>query len=456
MIKTFAIRNEELESNIFPNYYLFKQKIKSFSERKDVFSFSLGDKDVLEVLTDGEHAGQKFVSEGALFIKNSSVKRYGVNEFDGFYITHEKNNILKRSKLQKDDVLLTTIGYYLGVSAVVNSHVENANINQNLVRIRINQKFTTPHYLSCFLNSKLIRFQIENLFTGTYPILTYPKIKSLKIFVKDKSVEKKVTENLVNAETKNVVSIKLIEEAKKLFIEKLSVDFKKIKKEMFYAVDNKQFDADDMMTPAFYYPLYTKTITEIKKNNKWKLLGSIADFKNGDEIGSTNYKTYLNRKESDIPFIRTSDLLNYDFDAFPDFFIDETIYKEIGQGIGSEEILFTKDGKIGITAMTTEYDKCILGSGILRIMAKKGKVNPYYLFIALSTKEVGSYQAIQRTVVASTLPHLREDRIGDFVIPIIEDSKKIIELTERAFKLRNERKKLINESRLLIEKSLEF
>src|SRR5580693_2336264 len=128
MIKSFAIRNEDLESNIFPNFYLFKQRIKEFSARNDITSFSLGDKGVLEVLTDGEHAGQNFVPNGALFIKNSSVKRYSINELDGFYITHEKNKLLKRSILKKDDILFTTIGYYVGVAALVNSNVENGNI----------------------------------------------------------------------------------------------------------------------------------------------------------------------------------------------------------------------------------------------------------------------------------------------------------------------------------------
>ena len=455
MIKSFAVKNEDLETNIFPNFYLFKQKIKSFSLRKDITSFSLGDKGVLETLTDGEHAGQKFVPSGAMFIKNSCVKRYSVNEFDGFYITHEKNNILKRSKLQKDDILFTTIGYYLGVSALVNSNVENANINQNLVRIRVNPKYTTPQYLSCFLNSKLVRFQIDNLFTGTYPILTYPKIKSLKIFIKDKKVEKLVTNKLILAEEKNIQSLKLIKEAQALFLKALNVDFSSIKNEMFYAVNSKKFASDDMMTPAFYYPLYTKTTKEIAKQNHCELLGTLADFRNGDEVGSINYKSYLNRKETDVPFIRTSDLLNYDFDSYPDFFIDQSIYKEIGQNIGKDEILFSKDGKIGISAMTTEFDKCILGSGILRIVPKKDKINAHYLFIAISTKEVGIYQAIQRTVVASTLPHLREDRIGDFSIPILKNQKKIIELTETAFKLRDERKRLVTDSRLLIEKSLE-
>jgi type I restriction enzyme S subunit len=456
MIKSFAIKNEDLESNIFPNYYLFKQKIKSFSERKDISSFSLGDEDVLEILTDGEHAGQKFVSDGAMFIKNSCVKRYSINEFDGFYITHEKNNSLKRSKLQKDDILFTTIGYYLGVSALVNSNVENANINQNVVRIRINQKFTTPQYLSCFLNSKLVRFQIDNLFTGTYPILTYPKIKSIKIFIKDKSTERLVTEKLILAEKKNIESLKLIKQAQTLFLKSLNVDFSLIEKEMFYSVSNDQFMNDDMMTPAFYYPLYTKTTKEISKNNHCELLGDLADFKNGDEVGSINYKKYLDRKESDVPFIRTSDLVNYDFDTYPDFFIENLIYKEIGQNINENEILFSKDGKIGMLAMTTKSDKCILGSGILRIIPKQDRINPHYLFIALSIKEIGIYQAKQRTVVASTMPHLREDRIGDFSIPIIKNQDEIVKLAEKAFKLKDERKLLINESRLLIEKSLEI
>ena len=70
------INNDELEDHIFPNIYRFKKKLKEFSERNDVMSFSLGDKGVIEVLTDGEHAGQVFVKSGAKFIKNSCVKRY--------------------------------------------------------------------------------------------------------------------------------------------------------------------------------------------------------------------------------------------------------------------------------------------------------------------------------------------------------------------------------------------
>jgi len=456
MIKAFAIQNTDLENNLFPNYYLFKQKIKKHSARKDITSFNLGDKNVLQVLTDGEHAGQKFVEQGALFIKNSSVKRYSVNEFDGFYITHEKNNALKRSKLQKNDVLFTTIGN-IGISAVVNENIENANINQNVVRMKINEEFTTPQYLSCFLNSKITRFQVDNLFSGNiYPMLSYPKIKSLKVFIKDKKTENTITQNLIKAEQYQVEALQLIKQAQEIFLKALNIDYSKITNKKHFAVSNNVFQREDMITPKFFNPLFISTLNEIEKHNICDTLGNLADFKNGNEVGSANYKGYLERKESDVPFVRTSDLVNYDFDTYPDYFIDNSIYKEIGQEIKGQEILFTKDGKIGFVAMTTNFDKCILGSGILRIIAKEEKINPFYLFIALSIKEIGLYQAQQRTVVASTIPHLREDRISDFKIPLIKNQTEIIALTSKAFDLKNKRKALITESRVLLENSLDF
>lgn len=456
MIKVFAIQNVDLENNLSPNYYLFKRKIKKYSDRKDITSFSLGDKDVLKVLTDGEHAGQKFVEQGALFIKNSSVKRYSINEFDGFYITHEKNNTLKRSKLQKNDVLFTTIGN-VGISAIVNEDVENANINQNVVRMKINKQFTSPQYLSCFLNSKITRFQVDNLFTGNiYPILSYPKIKSLKIFIKDKKTENTITQNLIEAEQYQVEALRLIKQAQEIFLKALNIDYSKIKNNKHFGVSNSMFQKEDMMTPEFFNPLFISTLNEIEKNNVCDTLGNVADFKNGNEVGSANYKGYLERKETDVPFVRTSDLVNYDFDTYPDYFIENSIYAEIGQDIKGQEILFTKDGRIGFVAMTTDFDKGILGSGILRIIAKREKINPFYLFIALSVKEIGLYQAQQRTVVASTIPHLREDRISDFKIPFIENQTEIINLTSKAFGLKDKRKQLINDSRIMLEDSLDF
>lgn len=456
MLKTLIIDNIELEDHLYPNLYRFKKKIKEFSERNDIYSFNLGDDDVIEVLTDGEHAGQVFVESGAKFIKNSCVKRYVISEYDGFFITHEKNNTLERSQLEEHDVLFTTIGKYLGVAAVVNENLIGANINQNVVRLRINNNLVSPQYLSCFLNSKIARYQIDSLFTGnTHPILTYPKIKSLKVFLRNREIHDLVTENTILAERYAAEGLRKIDKAKQIFIESLGVDFSEISNNLHYTVNHGEFHTNDIITPEFYRPLYVNTIEEIKEQNNWETLGTIADFKSGDEVGSANYKLYLEREESDVPFIRTTDIINYEVDRYPDFFIENDIFIDTNQEIKEKDILFSKDGKIGLTAMVTKSDKCILGSGILRIIANEEKVNPYYLFIALSVEQVGLYQAKQRTVIASTLPHLRIDRISDFVIPMLENDKEISELAKKGFELKERSKSLIDETRLIIENSFE-
>ena len=64
-------------------------------------------------------------------------------------------------------------------------------------------------------------------------------------------------------------------------------------------------------------------------------------------------------------------------------------------------------------------------------------------------KETGLYPAIRRTVVASTIPHLREERLKEFEIPILDKTSmdEITKLVKEAFELKDEKKKLIKEVR---------
>ena len=273
------------------------------------------------------------------------------------------------------------------------------------------------------------------------------------LFIKDKKVEQKVTANIIKAEDCHLKSLQLIKQAQDIFIKSLNVDFAKIKTHNFFAIDNNNFDAERSMNPAFYYPLYVNTLNAIKKHNDFVRLGDVAECKNGDEVGSANYKRNLDRKEKDIPFIRTTDLSNYDVDLYPDFYVENDIAKSFQQDLKAEDIIYTNDGKIGLTAMLTKSDSCIIQSHLERIRCND--IDPYYLFIVLSTNEVGLNQAKRFTVTQSTIPTIGNN-LTEFVIPKSKFETKISELTKAAFNLKDERKRLINESRLLIEQSLDF
>jgi type I restriction enzyme S subunit len=174
--------------------------------------------------------------------------------------------------------------------------------------------------------------------------------------------------------------------------------------------------------------------------------------KKGDEVGSDNYNKYLDKKDNDIPFIRTSDLVNYEVDQFPDFYIPEEIYQELKQDIKAGDVLFNNDGKIGLVAMLTPQDKVIIQSHIKRLRlkaeAKKYNLTPEYLFLVLTIKEVARYQAERYTVIQSTIPTI-SNHIIDIQIPILDKNSidEITKLVKEAFELKDEKKKLIKEVR---------
>ncbi|KAK3605063.1 hypothetical protein CHS0354_000729 [Potamilus streckersoni] len=156
-------------------------------------------------------------------------------------------------------------------------------------------------------------------------------------------------------------SIKLIEQAKEIFRNTLNLSNSN-KKRVSFAVDLQSFINDDMWTPRFSNPLFVETDKEISDKFPTVKLGDIATFQKGNEPGSDKYIGYDQSKEGDIPFIRTTDLVNHECDMFPDFFIPVEYYNEINQDVKEYDILFTKDGKIGQTAMVCKGERAIIAS----------------------------------------------------------------------------------------------
>jgi type I restriction enzyme S subunit len=170
-------------------------------------------------------------------------------------------------------------------------------------------------------------------------------------------------------------------------------------------------------------------------------------------VGSLNYIKFINKEEDDIPFIRTSDLVNYEIDSYPDFFISQEIYDKYPQDIEEGDLLISNDGKIGLTAFVTKLDNCIFQSHIRRIRLKdECPISDKYLF-AFINSFYGQYQLNKFTLIQSTIPTL-SNRLNDLIIPILSEDaiKEIEDIVTKAIKLKQERKKLINDAKSEIEK----
>ena len=173
--------------------------------------------------------------------------------------------------------------------------------------------------------------------------------------------------------------------------------------------------------------------------------------KRGNEIGSKFYGT------GSIPFVRTSDIVNWEIKADPIKAVSEeayAMYKD-KQNLQINDILFVNDGTflIGRSAMITEASlKCIIQSHLRKItVLKNDLINPYYLFYLLNTAYV-QRQVKSKIFTQATLSTLG-NRLGEIVLPISQDkteiemiTRKIQSIFERKNQLKNEMEEVMQQS----------
>ena len=200
---------------------------------------------------------------------------------------------------------------------------------------------------------------------------------------------------------------------------------------------------DHIFIPEYYNPEIRKELGELKKSGKYLLLSigdlidkGILQVRRGNEIGSQFYGT------GEIPFVRTSDIVNWEIKFDPVKAVSGDIYNKYkkAQDIQENDILFVNDGTflIGRTAMVTKLDlKIIIQSHVRKIRVLDDEfINPFYLFYLLNSKIVRK-QIDSKTFVQATISTIG-NRLKEIVLPINKDQKEI--------------KKIIKEIKNIIEK----
>lgn len=454
MIQTSTVYFDEIlkaiDNRFTPKYFFLLRKFNLLEKRPDIKIKKLGE--ITKYIISGIYI-PKYSKKGTPYLRVGNIKavELDLNSEDLVYVNEKEIEIPDKIKVKQDDIIIGRTAV-LGISSLVNELSENFIISQHLTRFR---PMDIPiGYLVAFLNSRLFKEQMEIASYGITRVeLTHAQLKEVKVPVGKKSQMKEISNLILSADKAHIGAINKVNQARQIFENEIGINYQNIPDEKTYSVDAS--DLTDFLTPKFYYPKYLNILKQLKRKFKTIRLGEVADIKKGDEVGSENYKKYIDKKDSDVPFIRTSDLVNYEIDNYPDYYIDEEIYKELNQNLKPNDILFTKDGKIGLTAMATSEDKCILASGIAIIRPIK-EIDPFYLFLVLSTK-IGLYQFLQRVVIASTIPHLRPERLAEIEIPLIDSRKQneISKVVKEVFQLKAKKKTLIKEAINKVENLIE-
>ncbi len=209
---------------------------------------------------------------------------------------------------------------------------------------------------------------------------------------------------------------------------------------------------DSIFVPKYYNPEIRKSLDELEKSGEY-CLTSIGDLledgvlqiTRGDEIGSRFYGT------GDVPFIRTSDIVNWEIKFDPIKCVSEEVYEEYKdiQDIQERDILFVSDGTflIGRTAIVTNLDlRIIIQSHLKKIrVLKQDILDPYYLFYLLNSRVVRR-QIDSKTFVQATISTVG-NRLNEVVLPIYKDVGEVK-------KIADEVRSIVAQKAMLREKTL--
>jgi type I restriction enzyme S subunit len=181
--------------------------------------------------------GSDFSNDGyCLFLNAKNVCGNGFDFSDQQFITEEKDKILRKGKLKRGDLVLTTRGT-VGNIAFYNDSIpfDNLRINSGMVILRNREEFDSK-FLFQLLKSKQIKQQIIELTTGSaQPQLPIKDLKNLKLIKPPITEQKKIAEILFSIDEKLDLNIKMdlnLEKLINLIFKKWFIDSDNLSKDL--------------------------------------------------------------------------------------------------------------------------------------------------------------------------------------------------------------------------------
>ena len=398
-----------------------------------------------------EIRASEYKKEGIPFIRVTNVKTLNLNTRGIARISAERSTKNSQTELRPGDIVITKGGTLaIGTVAPIPPWIKLCNVCQDIIAVSLAKKENNPWYVSAFLASRYGKIQFQRIKTQqNQPHLTLDPVKNLRIFVPKNANE---IGGLVERAQKLAGSaLNVMQEAIELVNQSIEIKIPQKESRMFGI---KSADLQEMLTPKFYYPLYDITLKKMMaKFNTVKLDAEIASIERGVEVGSKQYRQYLEKRGDDVPFVRTSDIVNYTIDDFPDYFVARGLFDRYQQDLREGDILFANDGKIGPSAMIVKGDECIIQSHIRRVRLRK-VFAPEFVFAFLNTK-FGLYQVFRRMFVQATIATIGNG-LSELEVPVIDSGaqSRVVALVKRAMKLEVERKALIKKAREAVENIL--
>lgn len=218
---------------------------------------------------------------------------------------------------------------------------------------------------------------------------------------------------------------------------------------------------NQIFIPKYYDPVLKQQLLSLSETHDLLSLGDLIDqgkiiAQTGHEIGKMAYGT------GNIPFVRTSDISNWEIKAVPKQGVSEEIHQMYAEkeDVQAGDILLVRDGTylIGTNCIITELDiPMVFQSHILKFrVVDKEFINPLILFLCMNCSLV--QRQIKNMQFTADIIDTLGNRYREIILPIpkdVETQRALREKMQAALDVRVKYKAAIKQMPLLIEKVLE-
>ena len=380
-------------------------------------------KDIDCFISDGNYSSKyprsgEFVKEGIPFIRCNNFKNNTITKEDMYYITKEKHSILQKGHLRQGDILITTRGS-LGQVVIVPKEYEDANINAQIVLLRVNKEKIYNRYLMWQLKSENIQNQIMKNKTGTaLPQLPISKLEKIELFIVDNIQEQ-------------------IEIATKLDKIQEIIDIRK-----------KQIEELDKLIKSQFVEMFGN-VNDNKNSYEIKTLSEVFEF---IKDGTHSTPTYTDDKINGIKFLSAKDvtkgIINWENIKYIPLELHEQLVKRVKPQ--KDDILLAKNGTTGVCAKVDRDEIFDIYVSLALLRPKEGYLVDYLVQAINNDMTKEQFDRSLKGVGVPNL-HLGEIQKVKIIVPPIELQNKFADIVKQIDKQKFEIQKNLEEMQKLQE-----
>ena len=371
-------------------------------------------------ITDGEHGHVDNDNESNYFLlsnKNIINGKIIFNNLDRRISKSSLDKISKRTKLTKDDVVVSTVGT-IGKSAVIKSNKINYDFQRSVGIIKCDSNKILPDYLYYYFNQNLVKKRLTDIANVSIQKCLYiSDLNSLIIdYHEDIEDQKKIVRTLDKISNKidlnNEFNSKLLKIIRKIFnYWFVQFDFPNNKNEPYKSNGGE---------------LTWNELFERKIPKGWRVT-SLDEVLEVIESGDRP-KGKVTENISGIPSIGAENIIEigkYKFDQ--EKFVPTDFFNKMKKGIiKSNDVLLYKDGlgvgRVSMFKNNFPYEKCSINSHVF-ILRSNELISQNYLYFWLEQPYIKSF--IKRLGLNSSQPGINQDDVKE--IPIMIPNKEAIQ-----------------------------